>query len=121
MENDSLHVVGETIPDATDDDIPVRLLTDFAIYEWFSLQFQEIGGLLELDVESEYGCVVYGASGVVTPYRNGEDEDEDEGENEDDGYEVSTDPPRVKLSEIIEFNVHNISTNLDSDAPEIDP
>lgn len=117
---DDLVVDGETVADPQDDEtIPIRVLDDFAIYEWFGLHMVGIAELLSLTPESEDG-ITYGASGIVRSYTDSSD-DEDDG---DDGSETSAVvpslQPRVKLSQIIEFNVHNVSCKRGRDL-QIDP
>jgi DNA (cytosine-5)-methyltransferase 1 len=89
---------GETAPDLDDlEEIPVRLLDDFTIYDWDTLRLVPITQLLD----SRPG-VHYGASGLVRPWV---DDSVDEDSDDDD----STTPMVIKLSPILELNVHDFS------------
>ncbi len=92
---------GETEPDFDDDsddeNIPVRLLDKFTIYDWDTLRLVPIADLLDLGPGT---C--YGASGFVKPWTDdGTDDDSDEGD--------FPSPHAIKLAPIIELNVHHFS------------
>ncbi|KAA1469421.1 S-adenosyl-L-methionine-dependent methyltransferase [Dentipellis sp. KUC8613] len=125
VEDENLHIMGETEHpedldgnNSTEDDVPVRLLSDFSIYKMESLELVHIAELLSL------GSVVpslYGASGTVKPWvqDDEDDEDEDEDKDEDDNPEdddvadedgsVGQAVNHIKLSAILEFNIHDVS------------
>ena len=89
---------GETGPDLDDlEEIPVRLLQDFTIYDWDTLRLVPISHLLDLGPGTHYG-----ASGLVSPWVG---DSVDEGSDDDD----STMPMVIKLSPILELNVHHFS------------
>lgn len=91
---------GETGPefdDSDDDDVPVRLLDDFAIYDWDTLRLVSIADLLDLEPSTRYG-----ASGLVRPWTDDSTDDEcDE--------DVFSSPLAIKLTPIIELNVHHFT------------
>ncbi len=91
---------GETEPDLDDPDaeeIPVRLLDDFTIYDWDSLRLVPIMDLLNSGSGTHYG-----ASGLARPWTDdGTDDDSDE-----DDIPL---PLAIKLTPIIELNVHHFS------------
>ena len=93
----------ETAPDLDDfEEIPVRLLDDFTVYDWDTLRLVPITHLLDLRPDMHYG-----ASGLVSPWIDGSlDDDSDE----DD----STVPMVIKLSPILELNVHHFSPSTGS-------
>ena len=94
---------GETPSDPEDsgaEDIPVRLLDDFAIYEWDTLQLIPITELLRL---KSHLC--YGASGSVKPWADDTTDDD----SVDDETGASSPPQILKLSPILELNVHHFS------------
>ena len=96
---DLLH--GETPPDPDypcAEDIPVRLLDDFAIYDWDTLRLVPITELLRLK-----SGLRYGASGSVKPWA---DDSTDEDGND---VETKVTPLMLKLSPILELNVHHFS------------
>ncbi|KAI0929230.1 hypothetical protein AcW1_006224 [Taiwanofungus camphoratus] len=116
IEDENLLIPGESVPDELDDSssVPIRVLNDFNIYEWNSLRLMQVDELLSLGSEDGY---VYGASGIVKPFMD----------DDDDGYESQTDDlqfddePRVKLSEILEFNVHYVDTRDHPRLLRLDP
>ena len=116
VEDENLLISGETplldIEDTeADDDIPVRLLQDFVFYD---MDTNEVIPLVEL-MQLQYVERLYGASGIVTPWveDDGQDQEMDEEEFElVDGVEmvgIVGSCQRVKLSKIIELNVHAFS------------
>lgn len=91
---------GETAPDLDDlDEIPVRLLEDFTIYDWDTRCLVPITHLLDLRPGMHYG-----ASGLARPWV---DDSVDEDSDDDD----STMPMVIKLSPILELNVHHFSSS----------
>lgn len=100
-------LLGETSPDADNssmDDIPVRLLDSFAIYDWDSLRLVPISDLLQSDSDR---C--YGASGFVQPWVDNDDTDSDSDDDSDETEARSCTPQLIKLSPILELNVHNFT------------
>lgn len=93
-------IPGETEPelDDVDTEIPVRLLDDFTIYDWDTLRLVPIANLLDLGPGTHYG-----ASGLVRPWTDDTDDDSDT-----DSDEFSS-PPAIKLTPIIELNVHHFT------------
>jgi DNA (cytosine-5)-methyltransferase 1 len=90
---------GETEPDLGDVDaeIPVRLLDDFTIYDWDTLRLVPISDLLDLGPSTRYG-----ASGLVRPWTgDGTDDDCDE-----DDF---SSPLAIKLTPIVELDVHHFT------------
>lgn len=102
-------IPGETEPEPYDFDneVPVRLLDDFTIYDWDTLRLVPIEDLLDSDLEPS---TRYGASGLVRPWTgDGTDDDCDE----DD---ISS-PLAIKLTPIIELNAHHftpLTSSLDA-------
>jgi DNA (cytosine-5)-methyltransferase 1 len=98
IENAGL-IPGETAPDLDNEDIPVRLLDNFTIYDWETLRLVPITDLLDLGPGMHYG-----ASGLVRPWT---DDDTDDESDEDA-------PLATKLSPIVELNVHHFSLSTAS-------
>ena len=123
-----MQIIGETDPadistDSEDDessDSPVRLLTDFTIYNVETNQLVPVGELLQIQYR---GSTVYAASGTVKPYVDDDDDDEyedDEEEVEDSLIRDGNDDQVVRLSKIVEFDIHHVSLRkkkLDRSAP----
>jgi len=119
VEDDNLQIIGETDPtdlssDSDDEetsDVPVRLLTDFSLYNLETRQLVPVAELLQIQYG---GSTVYAASGTVKPYVEDDDEDEDEvvDEDEDEGslLQDGDDVQVVRLSKIMEFDIHNVSS-----------
>ncbi|KAL6300510.1 S-adenosyl-L-methionine-dependent methyltransferase [Sparassis latifolia] len=115
MEDRDLLVPGETFVDGInddDEDVPVRELTDFSIYDWDSLKFIPVENLLQISDGH-----LYGASGIVKRHVNESNVDEDEDEESDDGSSLGEFTHRSKLSKILEFNIHH----LPEKSLELDP
>ena len=121
IEDNNLQIIGETDPredpdgdlDDEDDSIPVRLLKDFTVYKMEDNALVHIAELIPLGPDYG-GSSTYGASGIVEPVNDHEVEEEDEDDVvEEDYIESSTVLGKikqtVKLSRIIEFNIHDIS------------
>ncbi|KAG6862076.1 hypothetical protein C0995_007206 [Termitomyces sp. Mi166 len=108
LEDGDLLIPGETLLDTLDsstgqNDVPVRVLDDFCIFDMSSNEFVPIAELLGL----EYDSGKFGASGLVRAWI---DEDEDEPDDDDEEYEEDFGiSKRVKLSRILEFDLHSIS------------
>lgn len=92
-------IPGETEPelDDVDAEIPVRLLDDFTIYDWDTLRLVPIADLLDLGPSTRYG-----ASGLVRPWID------DDTDDDSDSDSLSS-PPAIKLTPIIELNVHHFT------------
>lgn len=121
VEDDNLQIIGETDPTdlSSDNDdeetsgIPVRLLTDFSLYNLETRQLVPVAELLQIQYG---GSTVYAASGTVKPYVEDDDDDEDENEvvdedeDEDSLLQDGDDVQVVRLSTIVEFDIHNVSS-----------
>ncbi|KAF8643762.1 hypothetical protein AX16_008781 [Volvariella volvacea WC 439] len=84
-----------------DEDVPIRKLDDFIIFDLKTLEVVHISELLDLDNSSR----VYGAAGLVKPFFLG-DEDDD-GTDSDDMENSPPIPQLTKLSEVLELNAHH--------------
>ena len=85
------------LADPDDEDIPVRLLDSFVIYDWNSLRLVPMTQLVDIRPGMNYG-----ASGLVSPWTN-DDVDDDSSED------ASVTPLAIKLSPILELNAHHFS------------
>jgi len=96
-------LLGETAPDLDDpEEIPVRLLDNFTIYDWDTLRLVPTTHLLDMRPGARYG-----ASGIVRSWiDDSDDNDSDEGDN--------VAPVVMKLSPILELNVHSFSPSPSS-------
>ena len=108
-EDGTVYVLGETPAGDDVDDIPVRLLTDFTIYDLSTREIVSLGELQQLGFTKRQ----YGASGKIKPWfiHDGgdiSDEDDDEFEDLADGEDVLP-ADQTKLTKIIEFNVYDLS------------
>ena len=118
LEDSTLVIPGETqldcSGDETEDEVPVRLLNDFTIYDMSTNIVVPIAELLILSCNVP-GRKHYGASGIAKAWTDTEEEEEeeedldDEDENEFSGVPVSTMGERVKLTEILTFDIHHYS------------
>jgi DNA (cytosine-5)-methyltransferase 1 len=95
---------GEIEPelDDLDAEIPVRLLDDFTIYDWDTLRIVPIEDLLDLGPRTYYG-----ASGLVRPWT-------DDSTDDDSDEDIFFSPLAIKLSPIIELNVHHFAPSTGS-------
>ncbi|KIM49346.1 hypothetical protein M413DRAFT_15448 [Hebeloma cylindrosporum] len=113
-EDENLYVDGETPPEEEDGmDIPVRLLSDFTIYNASTLQAVPVAELLQLSFSQDE----FRASGLVKAWIDDLDIESDISD-EDSGSGVGESDPvegieRVTLSEILEFSIHNKSEDDD--------
>ena len=120
-EDNNLQIIGETDPledrdsdwDSEDDSMPVRLLKDFTVYKMEDNALVHIAELIAVG-PGYGGPSTYGASGIVEPYVDDHEEDEDEDDVVEEDYiepSMVLDKMKqtVKLSTIIEFNIHDIS------------
>jgi len=114
IEDGNLQIIGETDPNELSEDgdsdtqseVPVRLFKDFVIYDLATNEVVPVAALTQVLYDSS-NC--YGASGTVEAWR-----DDDNGDEDDDGVDDLEDleeeesyTQRVKLSRIMEFNVHH--------------
>ncbi|KAJ2935641.1 hypothetical protein H1R20_g1454, partial [Candolleomyces eurysporus] len=98
--------------DSDDEVVPVRLLDDFTIYDTSTKQ---VIPTALLPFPSPSGTS-YSASGIVRRWEEEDDGWSDDGTDEEDDTESDSRSPRlhhyrdrVKLTEILEFNVHDIT------------
>ena len=121
-EGPDLQVIGETDPLDNDrgNDVPVRVLTDFSIYDHSTLDLVPIASLIEL---SHNPRLSFSAAGCVKAWIDNDDEDDDDDEEEedkdqDDAEQVrensdDNDPAaedriqRLKLTPIKRFSFHD--------------
>lgn len=109
IEDEDIFVVGETPVDEDTGDIPIRLLRDFSIYNMDTFELVSVAELLEL----QFSRSTFGSSGMVKPWIN----EYDDSSNESDAPSNSSeDGDYVKLSKILEFNIHDLS----DDGKELD-
>jgi len=80
----------------------VRLLDNFTIYDWDTLRLVPATHLLDMRPGARYG-----ASGIVRPWI-----DDSDGNDSDEDDNVT--PVVMKLSPILELNVHNFSPSTSS-------
>lgn len=118
IEDEDLVIPGETLfgdssatdSDGDQDDVPVRLLQDFTIYDMSTNEAVPVGELLTL----KYVHKTYGASGIVKPWTDNENGEEDA--DSEDSISTLDLSQRVKLSKLLEFDVHyysDMSKSLD--------
>jgi len=118
-EDENFQVIGETDPAdfSTSDDseaVPVRLLTDFSIYEYKTRQLVPIGELINVNLA--VNSKNYRASGFVKPYTdddrhyggNTDDDDNDDGDNDDDMSNPEAYLQRIRTTQIREFTRHDV-------------
>lgn len=121
LEDEDLVIPGETSlndstvteSDSSQDDVPVRLLQDFVIYDMSTNVAVPVGELMSL----KYVDRSFGASGFVKPWIDDIDEEDDDDSDSDDNVVHSNLSERVKLSKLLEFDIHhysNVSKSLDS-------
>ncbi|KAG1743398.1 S-adenosyl-L-methionine-dependent methyltransferase [Suillus lakei] len=113
-EDENFQVIGETDPTEHSDSgnsegVPVRILTDFAIYECTTRQLVPIGELINVNlaVNNE----MYQASGYVKSHMDDDEYCEDDYDDEDDRNGMSNDEDclqRLRLTEIRKFTIHDI-------------
>lgn len=100
---DNFSVPGETPPDDEGDgsDIPVRILSDFAIFEEDTKEIVPFGQLLVLD----YSDTRYSAVGLVSAWADPDDDDEDSSISESAADEATY---RLRCPHILEISIHNL-------------
>ncbi|EJF66181.1 S-adenosyl-L-methionine-dependent methyltransferase [Dichomitus squalens LYAD-421 SS1] len=99
-EDDELVVPGESVPDVDDgedDDVPIRMLENFAVFDRTTFEFVPVSRLL-MEAPSEDWV---GAGFVRSVSKDSVDSDDDE----------DSDFPLVQLSSILEFSVHWVEKN----------
>ncbi|KAG9318606.1 hypothetical protein JVU11DRAFT_699 [Chiua virens] len=122
VEGPDIQIIGETDPldNDRDDDVPVRILTDFSIYEYTTRQMVPVARLLELPHNpslsfSASGCV----KAWIDPDNENDDDDDDDDEDQeglDQGHQDSNDDDsapedfvqRLKLTPIKRFSCHDL-------------
>jgi DNA (cytosine-5)-methyltransferase 1 len=118
-EGPDLQVIGETDPLDNGNDVPVRVLTDFSIYDHSTLELVPIAGLLEL---SHNPTLSFSAAGCVKAWIDSDDDDDDDDDEEDNDQddaeqvrENSDDDPaaedriqRLKLTPIKRLSIHDL-------------
>ena len=109
IEDEDLFVAGETPVGENEDDIPVRVLQDFSIYDMETSELVSVADLLEL----QFSRSTFGSSGLVKPWIDESDESSNES---DTSSNSSEDGDYVKLSKILELNIHDLS----DDGKELD-
>jgi DNA (cytosine-5)-methyltransferase 1 len=114
LEDDDLVIPGETSlddsaateSDSSQEDVPVRLLQDFTIYDMSTNEAVPVGELMYL----KYVDKVFGASGLAKPWvENDVDEGDESDTDSDDNAVGSNFSERVKLSKLLEFDIHHYS------------
>jgi hypothetical protein len=114
LEDDDLVIPGETLlddsssteSDSSRGDVPVRLLQDFTIYDMSTNEAVPVGELMYL----KYLDKVFGASGLAKPWVENDVDDVDEGDTDSDDNAVGSNlSERVKLSKLLEFDIHHYS------------
>jgi len=114
LEDEDLVIPGETSfddsgvteSDGSQDDVPVRALQDFTIYDMLTNEAVPVGELMSL----KYVDRAFGASGLVKPWiDNDMDEGNDDDADSDDNVVGSSLSERVKLSKLLEFDIHHYS------------
>ncbi|KAG0701495.1 hypothetical protein DFH29DRAFT_1000139 [Suillus ampliporus] len=111
-EDENFQVIGETDPTElsrsdNSEGVPVRILTDFAIYECTKRQLVPIGELINVNIA--VNSKRYRASGYVKPHIDDDeycdddsDDDDRTGANEEDCLQ------RICLTQIKKFTIHDI-------------
>lgn len=113
-EDENFQVIGETDPTEQSDSgnsegVPVRILTDFAVYECATRQLVPIAKLI--DVNLAVNNKMYRASGYVKSHMDDDEYCDDDCDDEDNGNGMSNDEDclqRIRLTEIRKFTIHDI-------------
>lgn len=108
VEDARLEIMGETPEDEYSGEepeggLPIRLLSDFTIYERNTNELIHVAELTLCDYND------HGASGLVSPWTEHDDEDEEEEDDPESGDDSSETDQRVKLSKILQFDIHSVS------------
>ncbi|OBZ65761.1 Acetolactate synthase, mitochondrial [Grifola frondosa] len=109
-EDSDFQVIGETCPDDPDDDVPIRLLTDFSVYESDSLRLVPFERLLSVQFEAEQQ-LGYGASGIVKAWTDESDDDEGDDESSVGVDDLTAEEQRIRLTNIVDLNIHYVSNS----------
>lgn len=114
-EDEDLAVPGETSladynnheGEGHENNIPIRLLQDFTIYDIFTNDLIPTGELMQLEFTNH----VYGASGIAKPWIENDDEQEEDDDDDDDDNNTGglNSGQRIKLTRILEFDTHYYS------------
>ncbi|KAF5373890.1 hypothetical protein D9758_000794 [Tetrapyrgos nigripes] len=112
QEDENLEVEGETVLDEDDsdydsDEVPVRILDDFSIYDAADNSLIFTGQLTRFNPRKDK----YLASGRVRVHSNIQDDDTNDGISDD----TSKLGERVKLSRVLELNVHYFTDDEDGE------
>lgn len=113
-EDENFQVIGETDPTEQSDcgnseGVPVRILTDFAIYECAKQHLVPIGELLNVNLA--VNNKMYRASGFVKSHMDVDEYYDDDYDDEDNRNGMSNDEDclqRIRLTEIRKFTIHDI-------------
>jgi len=114
-EDEYLYVEGESPPEEDDGtDIPVRLLSDFTVYNADTFRVIPVAELLQLSFSEDD----YQASGLVKAWADDSEipsdmSDNDVSDNGDGEGGPREGSERVTLSKILEFSIHNKSEAVD--------
>ena len=110
IEDRDLFVMGETPVDEDEGDIPVRILQDFTIYKMETFELVSVAELLNL----QFSRSTFGSSGMIKPWIDESDDSSNESDTSSNSPEDDGD--YVRLSKILELNIHDFS----DDGKELD-
>ena len=102
--------MGETPVDEDEGDIPVRILQDFTIYKMETFELVSVAELLNL----QFSRSTFGSSGMIKPWIDESDDSSNESDTSSNSPEDDGD--YVRLSKILELNIHDFS----DDGKELD-
>lgn len=110
-EDENFQVIGETdLADlSTSDDsegVPVRILTDFAVYECKTLQLVPIGELINVNLA--VNSKNYRVSGYVKPYVDDDKYYSGNTDDEDDLSDQEAFLQRIRSTRIRKFTLHDL-------------
>lgn len=110
VEDAQLEIMGETPEDEysgeePESGLPIRLLSDFTIYERNTNELSHVAELTLCDYND------HGVSGLVSPWTEHDNDNDDEEEEEDpeSGDDSLETDQCVKLSKILQFDIHSVS------------
>lgn len=109
IESADVQLIGELEAEdvVSGQDVPVRLLSEFTIYDKESKALVHIAALLHLAGENSLDSGVdYSASGLVRPWTD-EDEDEEVGQEDDPEDDIQLAEQCLMLDEILDVNMYN--------------
>ncbi|EPQ57871.1 S-adenosyl-L-methionine-dependent methyltransferase [Gloeophyllum trabeum ATCC 11539] len=109
IESADVQLIGELEAEdvVSGQDVPVRLLSEFTIYDKESKALVHIAALLHLAGENGLDSGVdYSASGLVRPWTD-EDEDEEVGQEDDPEDDIQLAEQCLMLDEILDVNMYN--------------